>query len=201
MVASGVRLEDRKGGGRYYYSFTLSGGQWGVEPSLTLNLMFFPTATRFGAPPGQGSAVRLFTPPSAPCTVLYYVCTTYSCITMTLKLPFVSFLFLFKKKKKLMGKTDPKKPRGAIIWSIQLKVSHPWCSRIVGCISDSTLSFDPRNSPSTAGEGHRLLSCCWWCINPSFLGSRTATHPHFLESSLAVKGGHGLCKLFSDLRL
>ena len=88
MVASGVRLEDGKGGFKCYYLFTfywISGGQPGLEPSLILNLVFFPSTIRFGAPPGHGSASCLCSLPSAPCIAFYYMGLTYNCITITVK--------------------------------------------------------------------------------------------------------------------
>lgn len=71
----------------------------------------------------------------------------------------------------------------------------PWCPRIAGHISGSSLSFDPRMGPSTAGLGHRVLSCriqLMGVFQPLLPGSRTATHSPFLEASLAVEDGHEL---------
>lgn len=87
------------------------------------------------------------------------------------------------------------------MWSVQLKVSHPQCSRTAGCISDSTLSFHPRKGPSTAGEGHECFPADGGVSAPPSWGLVKPMHPHLLEANLAVKGGRGLCKLFSDLGL
>ena len=65
--------------------YQISGGQPGLEPSLALNPVFFPSTVRLGAPPDHGRASCLSSPPSAACTALYYMGMTYNCITITVK--------------------------------------------------------------------------------------------------------------------
>lgn len=66
-------------------------------------------------------------------------------------LPFVCFLSWKRRqgRQRFSGTLSGHK--------IQLKVSCTW--KIAGCICNSTWSFDSRMGPSTAGQGHQVLSC------------------------------------------